>query len=96
MFVFWIFVGAGTVTGSAKLTQGGKMNLTHPAKWLLRCGGTDAEGGGSDGVGVLRKHGASIRELARMTGHSRNTVRRYLRRDVGTPQAGWEARWEAR
>ena len=28
---------------------------------------------------VLRKHGASIRELARMTGHSRNTVRRYLR-----------------
>ena len=30
-------------------------------------------------LGVLRKHGASIRELARMTGHSRNTVRRYLR-----------------
>lgn len=28
---------------------------------------------------VLRKHGASIRELARVTGHSRNTVRRYLR-----------------
>jgi hypothetical protein len=28
---------------------------------------------------VLRNHGASIRELARMTGHSRNTVRRYLR-----------------
>jgi transposase len=27
---------------------------------------------------VLRKHGASIRELARMTGRSRNTVRRYL------------------
>ena len=30
-------------------------------------------------LAVLRKHGASIRELARMTGHSRNTVRRYLR-----------------
>jgi len=30
-------------------------------------------------LAVLRKPGASIRELARMTGHSRNTVRRYLR-----------------
>jgi transposase len=28
---------------------------------------------------VLKKHGASIRELARTTGRSRNTVRRYLR-----------------
>lgn len=28
---------------------------------------------------ILRKHGASIRELAKATGHSRNTVRRYLR-----------------
>src|SRR6185437_7632400 len=28
---------------------------------------------------VLRKHGAGIRELARSTGLSRNTVRRYLR-----------------
>jgi transposase len=30
-------------------------------------------------LAVLRKHGAGIRELARVTGHSRNTVRRYLR-----------------
>ena len=30
-------------------------------------------------LAVLHKHGASIRELARVTGHSRNTVRRYLR-----------------
>ena len=30
-------------------------------------------------LNVLRKHGASIRELARATGWSRNTVRRYLR-----------------
>ena len=30
-------------------------------------------------LAVLRKHGTSIRELARMTGRSRNTVRRYLR-----------------
>lgn len=30
-------------------------------------------------LAVLRKHGASIRELARVTGYSRNTVRRYLR-----------------
>ena len=30
-------------------------------------------------LAVLRKHGASIRELARVTGHSRNTVRRHLR-----------------
>lgn len=28
---------------------------------------------------ILRKHGGSIRELAKATGHSRNTVRRYLR-----------------
>jgi hypothetical protein len=30
-------------------------------------------------LAVLWKHGASIRELAWVTGHSRNTVRRYLR-----------------
>ncbi|MGA1276752.1 MAG: IS21 family transposase [Gemmobacter sp.] len=30
-------------------------------------------------LGILRKHGTSIRELAKATGHSRNTVRRYLR-----------------
>src|SRR5687768_14192456 len=30
-------------------------------------------------VDVLRRHGASIRELAKATGRSRNTVRRYLR-----------------
>jgi transposase len=30
-------------------------------------------------LAILRKHGASIRELARVTGYSRNTVRRYLR-----------------
>ena len=34
-------------------------------------------------LAVLRRHGASIRELARLTGHSRNTVRRYLR--AGAP-----------
>ena len=28
---------------------------------------------------ILKKHGAGIRELARSTGRSRNTVRRYLR-----------------
>ena len=28
---------------------------------------------------VLKKHGASIRELLKLTGHSRNTVRRYPR-----------------
>jgi transposase len=28
---------------------------------------------------ILRKHGSSIRELAKATGRSRNTVRRYLR-----------------
>ena len=31
---------------------------------------------------VLRRHGASIRELAKATGRSRNTVRRYLRGGV--------------
>src|ERR1700751_3762617 len=33
---------------------------------------------------VLRKHGAGIRELARVTGWSRNTVRRYLREGEAT------------
>jgi len=32
---------------------------------------------------VLSKHGTSIRELARSTGRSRNTIRRYLRAGVG-------------
>ena len=36
-------------------------------------------------LAVLKKHGAGIRELARRTGHSRNTVRRYLR-DTGAGQ----------
>ena len=42
---------------------------------------------------VLRKHGTSIRELARMTGRSRNTVRRYLRGGDrgGDAQAGAQA-----
>ncbi|MGE0698439.1 MAG: IS21 family transposase [Hyphomicrobiaceae bacterium] len=30
-------------------------------------------------LGVLKKHGTSIRGVARSTGHSRNTVRRYVR-----------------
>ncbi len=30
-------------------------------------------------LAILRKHRASIRELARVAGHSRNMVRRYLR-----------------
>jgi len=33
---------------------------------------------------VLRKHSTSIRELARLTGRSRNTVRRYLRGGEGS------------
>jgi hypothetical protein len=40
-----------SVTGSDKLTLIGKMKLTHQAKWFLRRGETDAEVGGSDGVG---------------------------------------------
>ena len=41
-------------------------------------------------LAVLKKHGAGIRELARQTGHSRNTVRRYLRDadGAGTRKAG--------
>ena len=30
-------------------------------------------------LAILKRHGESIRELARVTGWSRNTVRRYLR-----------------
>jgi transposase len=30
-------------------------------------------------LAVLKKHGRSIRGLSRLTGRSRNTVRRYLR-----------------
>ena len=29
------------------------MKLTHPTEWFLHGGGTDAEGGGSDGVGGI-------------------------------------------
>ncbi len=39
------------VIGSEKLTLGGNIKLTHPTEWFLQGGGTDAEGGGSDGVG---------------------------------------------
>jgi hypothetical protein len=55
------------------------MNLTHPARWFLVCGGTDAEGGGSDGVGGFAQAWCEYPGVARVTGHSRNTVRRYLR-----------------
>ena len=56
-------------------------------------GGPMLKSEGQMELAVLRKHGASIRELARVTGHSRNTVRRYLRggEDGGTTQAGGEA-----
>ena len=49
-------------------------------------------------LGVLRKHGAGIRELARVTGWSRNTVRRYLREGDGgsSAQSRAEAGREAR
>src|SRR5215208_7224102 len=55
------------------------MNLTHRFRWFLRQGGADAEVGGADGIGGLKKHGGSIRGLSRTTGRSRNTIRRYLR-----------------
>ena len=47
---------------------------------------------------VLKKHGASIRELARSTGRSRNTVRRLSARGRGggDAQACAEAGREAR
>jgi hypothetical protein len=38
------------VVGTAKLTQVGKMNLTHSVRWFLRDGGADVEAGGTDGV----------------------------------------------
>jgi transposase len=38
-------------------------------------------------LAILRKHGTSIRELARVTGRSRNTVRRYLRGAAATRKA---------
>src|SRR4029079_17120199 len=85
------------VTGSEKLTQGGKMNLTHPAKWFLRCGGTDAEGGGSDGVSgfaqACREYPGAGTDDRAFAEYGAALLAR--RRDVGTPQAGWEARWEA-
>ena len=50
-------LGDRFVTGSERLTQGGNENLIHPANWFLRCGGTDAEGGGWDGVGGFAQAG---------------------------------------
>jgi transposase len=32
-------------------------------------------------IRILRRQGKAIREIARLTGKSRNTVKRYLRRD---------------
>jgi transposase len=42
---------------------------------------------------VLRKHGASIRELAKSSGHSRNTVRRYLRGGATAGQRRPAPKW---
>jgi predicted transcriptional regulator len=36
---------------------------------------------------TMRAEGKSIREIARLTGHSRNTVRRYLRGEF-SPEKG--------
>src|SRR5579864_6060673 len=43
--------GGVLVTGNEKLTLGGNMKLIHPSTWFLHIGGTNAEAGGSDGVG---------------------------------------------
>jgi predicted transcriptional regulator len=45
-------------------------------------------------IGVLHRHGKGIREIARETGSSRNTVRRYLRDEsaAGTRCASHERR----
>jgi hypothetical protein len=56
----------------------GNSNLTHPPRWFLREGGADAHGGGEDGVGGSEEARGGDIELARVTGASRNTVRRYL------------------
>lgn len=67
------------VIGGEKLTRVGNMKLT-----IRQNGSSIPEGPmlkleGRMELTVLRRHGASIRELARVTGHSRNTVPRYLR-----------------
>ena len=36
-------------------------------------------------IRVLHRHGKGIREIARATGLSRNTVRRYLRDEAAAP-----------
>ena len=61
------------------------LNLTHRVRWLLRCGGADAEGGGTDGIGCFEEARSDA-----FNGWSRNTVRRYLRggEDAATRKAG--------
>jgi len=66
------------VTGSEKLTQVGNMKLTRQSGSSV-AGELMLKAEGQIELAVLHKHGASIRELARTTGHSRNTVRRFLR-----------------
>src|SRR5690349_4286313 len=81
------------VTGRAQLTQGGNMNLTHPAKWFLRCGGTDAEGGGSDGVGgfaqAWREYPGAGADDGALAEYGAALFARW--REVGTTQANREA-----
>jgi hypothetical protein len=56
-------IGATGVTGNEKLTRGGNMKLT-PADWFFHDGELMLKVVGRIESEVLRKHGASIRELA--------------------------------
>jgi transposase len=55
------------------------MNLTHRIRWFLLSGGTDAEGGGTDGIGGFEEARREHPLAQSVDGRSRNTVRRYLR-----------------
>jgi hypothetical protein len=50
--------------GNEKLTRGGNMKLTQPTEWFPQVGGPMLKLEERMEMEVLRKHGASIRELA--------------------------------
>ena len=63
--------------------------MTQPLVWSSgNRRGSDGWGGGALEIRILHRHGKGIREIARETGTSRNTVQRYPRDEPRRPVRG--------